>query len=216
MKSSMRKIAVLLLILCFGLMFVLERRSARREEQVFPSTDVEMAEEPSAGESAFLPLDAVSDVPEEEAVQAAPEVTVHVCGAVREEGVYVLQEGMRVVDAINRAGGLTEDADGAALNQAAFLKDGTRIYVPFQGESSPAAGGDPYLASGEKEDRIDLNTAGLEELMRLPGIGEMKAKAILSYREKNGAFQTAEDVMKVPGIKEGLYERIRDRVFVGS
>ena len=135
---------------------------------------------------------------------------VYVCGAVRHAGVYELTAGSRVCDAISAAGGLTEDADATAVNQADYLKDSQQITVPFLSETvegSSAAGGD---AGG----RININTAGPEELMKLRGIGASRAADIIAYREAHGPFESIEDIMLVSGIKTAAFEKIRDEITV--
>ena len=141
-------------------------------------------------------------------------------------GVYTLEEKSRVYQAIDRAGGFLEDADADFLNQADFLSDGMKLYVPTK-EEVKAAGelpkwqdvgkntGSAVEADREKEDSlVNINTAGEELLCTLPGIGSSKAMGIISYREKNGSFRQIEDIMNVEGIKEGLFQKIRDNISV--
>lgn len=157
----------------------------------------------------------------DESPQAEPErLYVQVCGAVKMPGVYELKQGSRVFQAIELAGGLREDACDRDLNQAQPLADGQKIYVCTQeeaaaGETAPegeAGGGGS--GGGSEDGKVHLNTAGLEELMTLPGIGESKAKLILSYREEHGSFAAPEDLMQIRGIKEGVYNKIKDRITV--
>ena len=135
---------------------------------------------------------------------------VHISGAVVRPGVYSLPEGSRLFDAVELAGGFGPDADEDYLNLAAVIEDGSKYHVPTIQESATAElpawqGGDP---------RVDINHAGLEELMSLTGIGEGKARAIIAYREEHGGFQKTEDIMKVSGIGEGLYANIQDEITV--
>lgn len=151
---------------------------------------------------------------------------VHICGAVSKEGVYTLPVGSRVTDGIEAAGGFCEDADVTFHNLAALLKDGQKIYVPTREETEAlslqerAEAGDGSLPGTEgsygtgAEKKVNLNTAGLAELMTLTGIGEAKAESILKYREKVGNFQSVEELMKVSGIGEAMFERIRDDIVV--
>lgn len=167
------------------------------------------------------------NLPEEEAV----ELVIHVCGAVTREGVYRLPAGARIIDAVDAAGGFTKEAAQSYLNQADHLEDGIQIYIPSKkeveewedraGEEPPGSigsiGGRQNPVNQEGADgKIDLNTAGKEELMNLPGIGEQKAEAILSYREAKGGFQQIEELMEIPGIKEGVFRKIEERVIVKS
>lgn len=146
---------------------------------------------------------------------------VHVCGAVLKEGVYALSAGSRVTDAITAAGGFREDADVSFHNLAAMLTDGRKIYVPTMEEtkefslSERTEGTENGLLGaygGTVEKKVNLNTAGLAELMTLSGIGEAKAESILKYREKVGRFQTVEELKKVSGIGDAMFERIRDEI----
>lgn len=156
-------------------------------------------------------------------------VVVHVCGAVVKEGVYDLPEGARVIDAIEAAGGFTEAAARSYWNQADYLEDGEQIYVPSKEEAAEweAAGTKPLVEHGGKkttdsvteaaeDGKVNLNEAGREELMSLPGIGESKAEAILSYREAKGGFQKIEELMEIPGIKEGIFRKLEERITIES
>ena len=142
------------------------------------------------------------------------EICVYICGAVHEPGVYELPEGSRVHEALEMAGGMTEEAAAYALNLARIAVDGEQIYVPdaeeIQGQSilSGSAGGLGY------EKKVNINTASMEELMTLTGIGEAKAESIIRYREENGGFQSIEDLMEIGGIKEGVFEKIKDDITI--
>ncbi len=153
--------------------------------------------------------------------KAAPgRICVYICGAVREAGVYELPEGARVYEAVEAAGGLREDANEIALNMALLLKDGQQVIIPRVGESLPGgAEAEPPgsgMAGASPGSRININTAGLEELMLLNGIGQARAAEIIAYRENNGFFRSTEDIMKVNGIKESIYEKIRDMITTGQ
>lgn len=176
------------------------RKTPSYREGVFDLTEKENETEHVAGEK--VPDTEAEDVSEEDTV-----CYVYVCGEVNVPGVYKLPAGSRVYEAIQLAGGLTEKADAAAVNQALLLADGQMIQVPAQGEES-------HTAIEEEDGRVDLNTADIRELMEIPGIGEAKAKSIIAYREQNGGFQSAEDVMKITGIKEGLYSKMKDYITV--
>lgn len=136
-------------------------------------------------------------------------ILVHVCGAVQNPGVYELEQSARVYEAIEKAGGVLPEAAAEQLNQAAGLNDGEQLYVPFEGETDLETGGQQETS---KESGVNINTAGKEELMTLPGIGESKAEAILSYREEHGAFQDVQELTNISGIKNGVYEKIKELV----
>ena len=136
---------------------------------------------------------------------------VYVCGAVRKSGVVRLPTGSRALDAVEAAGGLSEEADLDSINLARILTDGEKLYVPDETQGSRL-----WEETEEEETSalIDLNTAGVSRLCELPGIGKAKAEQIIAYREEYGAFQTIEDIMKVPGIKEAAFRKIKDRIIV--
>lgn len=144
------------------------------------------------------------------------EWVIYVTGAVQSPGVYQVPAGSRVEAGIKAAGGLVENADANALNLAAFVSDGATIYVPVSGESPsielPGVRLDPITV----ERLININTASVEILDTLPGIGPAKAAEIVAYRQKIGAFDTIEEIQDVPGIGPGLFEEIRDRISVAD
>ncbi|MBM6737286.1 MULTISPECIES: helix-hairpin-helix domain-containing protein [Clostridia] len=156
----------------------------------------------------------------QEPEQETDAIFVYVCGQVAAPGVYELSAGARVYQAIERAGGTLEGASPESLNLAQQAEDGQKIYVPSKEEAE--AGTFPQddswgAASSSREQgggKVNLNTAGLEELMTLTGIGQTRAEAIITYREEEGAFQAPEDIMKVDGIKEGIYEKLKDEITV--
>lgn len=139
-------------------------------------------------------------------------IYVYVCGAVAHAGVYELKTDSRVYEAIEKAGGFTEDAAVSGINQAALLKDEEQIYVPFTGEA-----GNLNQEAGQSEaesGKVNLNTATKEELMTLAGIGESKADSIIRYREEKGKFQSIEDIKQIEGIKDGVFQKIKDLITV--
>jgi len=129
---------------------------------------------------------------------------VHVAGAVARPGVYGLRPGDRVEDALAAAGGALTTGDPHALNLAAPLRDGQKVYVPFREEAASP--------SPQTERKVAINSATVKELEALPFIGEAKAREIVSYREAHGPFQRVEDLLLVPGIGPGTLERIRDLI----
>jgi len=156
-----------------------------------------------------------------EAAENVPESTgvwVHICGKVMSPGVYCLPVGSRVFQAVEAAGGFSEDAACDYLNLAGTVSDGMQIYVP--GAEEVKEGNVPLQTGGEgsetsKEDRrININTATKEELMTLKGIGESRAEDIIRFREDSGKFWKIEDIMKVPGIKEAGFRKIKDSIIV--
>lgn len=145
-------------------------------------------------------------------------LVIHICGAVQSPGVYFLEEGSRLYQAVDAAGGFKKDAGEEYLNLADILSDGEKIYIPTIQEAK-----EEMLSKETKEDgvtesvsdsKVNINTASAEMLCTLPGIGSSKAESIISYREIYGAFEETEDIMKVEGIKDGLFRKIKDKITV--
>lgn len=161
---------------------------------------------------------------------AQSEIYVHICGAVVNPGVYKLDEGSRVFEGIEAAGGFEEDACEDYVNLAGCLKDGERIVIPTKEEIEEAKADGSYQvlwaktesdmateetgASGSGAGLVNINTATESELGSISGIGAGKAAAIVQYRQENGSFASIEDIMKVSGIKEGTYDKIKDKITV--
>lgn len=173
---------------------------------------------------------------------ALQECYIHIYGAVKNPGVYRMEPGDRIFQAVERAGGFTDDACKDYVNQAKGVADGLKIWIPTKQEAEElheegAAAGMAAQRMGEAPDeacaadgneglfypqpeaqsggKININTAAQEELCTLTGIGEAKAQAIIAYREAHGGFEKPEDIMKVTGIKRSGYEKIRDQITVG-
>jgi competence protein ComEA len=145
-----------------------------------------------------------------------PPIVVHVVGAVPKPGVYEFPQGSRVRDAVAAAGGLLAEADPAALNLAAMLEDGQRLEIPYQAGAEPASASAQGINSEStpSADLININTATLEELDSLPGIGPTTAQKIIEYRQQHGPFQTIEDIMNVSGIGPATFDKIKDLITV--
>ena len=139
-------------------------------------------------------------------------IFVDIKGAVKNPGVYQMKAGDRVKDALDAAGGLTGEADSQKVNLAQRVEDQMVIVVPKVGEEATEipAGGTSKEAS--KDGKVNINTATVEELKTLKGVGEKKAEAIIEYRKKNGSFKTKEDLMKVRGIGKKLFESFQERI----
>ncbi|MBR1931660.1 MAG: ComEA family DNA-binding protein [Lachnospiraceae bacterium] len=137
-------------------------------------------------------------------------ICVYVCGAVEHPGVVELPEGSRVADALRAAGGFAPDAREDLVNLAEWIQDGQMLRFPGVDEV--------WIAEGEgKSDvngRIDINTADIAQLTALNGIGNARAQDIVTYREAHGRFETIEDIKKVPGIKDSIFEKISDQITV--
>ena len=170
-------------------------------------------------------------------------IKVYVCGAVKAPDVYSLPAGVRVIDAVNAAGGFAADAGYEYLNLAASVSDAQKVYIPTNAEieeaiaegeelygaqvnitsNTPGVSGSALSTdSGDQNDdqtggqdgKVNINQADRQTLMTLPGRGQSKADKIIAYREANGGFASIEDILLVGGIKEGLFNKVRDRICV--
>ena len=139
-------------------------------------------------------------------------IFVDIKGEVKNPGVYQMKVGDRVKDALDAAGGLTEEADSQKVNLAKRLEDQMVIVVSKVGEEAEAIPTGATSKEEAKEGKVNINTATVEELKTLKGVGEKKAEAIIEYRKKNGSFQTKEDLMKVRGIGKKLFESFQERI----
>lgn len=170
------------------------------------------AEQSEAGET----------LPETAETRSESTIYVHVCGHVKYPGVYQMQEGSRVYEAIDMAGGMLEEGAGDALNMAAVLEDGMRIMVPDLAQAAQMIeqgavfdpGSSASVSDRKSSGKVNLNRADVKELMTLTGIGQSRAEAIIRYREEIGSFERIEDVMKVSGIKESAFNKIKDDITV--
>ena len=142
-------------------------------------------------------------------------ITVDVKGAVKSPGIYDLPVGSRVNDAVQKAGGLTEQADSKALNLAQKVSDEALVYVPTKGEEAASQQAGPRTASStSKEKKVNLNKASLEELKQVKGLGGKRAQDIIDHREINGKFKSVEELKKVSGIGAKTIEKLKDYVTV--
>ena len=138
-------------------------------------------------------------------------VVVHVTGAVREPGVYALRRGARVVDAIERAGGITRQGNAVALNLASVLVDGEQVLVPELAPIGAAPEAGAGYATGTTG-LVHLNGASVGDLDALPGIGPATAERIIAWRDVNGGFSSVDQLLEVPGIGPARLEQLRDLV----
>lgn len=200
----------------------------REAESNAGDTDQNRKAEPSDGSTGRTEL---SDASSEE----AKTLVVHICGAVSAPGVYELPAGSRIIDAVEAGGGFLPEADEACCNLAEEIVDGCQIYIMTKmescadGQTEKKAGiqtsPDSDMQTTDRNVRsnsapalenglVNLNTADIAALMTLPGIGESRAKAIISYREQHGAFAQIEDIMKISGIKQAAFSKIKDKITV--
>lgn len=200
----------------------------REAESNAGDTDQNRKAEPSDGSTGRTELSDASS-------EKAKTLVVHICGAVSAPGVYELPAGSRIIDAVEAGGGFLPEAEEACCNLAEEIVDGCQIYIMTKSES--CADGQTEKKAGiqtspdsdmQTTDRnvrsnsapalenglVNLNTADVAALMTLPGIGESRAKAIISYREQHGAFAKIEDIMKISGIKQAAFSKIKDKITV--
>lgn len=164
------------------------------------------------------------DTEEEEKVKEPKEIAIHITGEVENEGIVRLKEGARMADAVEAAGGTTNEANLELINLAYLLKDGQKIYIPKISESDQVVFYDEVpigvIVDGSTEEnstldeKVNINTANIGELTTISGIGEKTAMKIIEYRETNGKFKTIEDIKNVSGIGEAKYENIKDYICV--
>ena len=164
----------------------------------------------------------VSESSLHETTQAAVEtIAVYLCGEVCKPGVYVLQAGSRLYQAVEEAGGLTANAQAEAVNLARILADSEQIYIPNISESIDQIENETQnvissaaVSSALSDGLLNINQASESDLMQLPGIGQVKAAAIVTYRNSNGPFSSIEEIKNVPGIKEAAFEKIKGMITV--
>ena len=222
MKSRLQLIVVLLFVGIAGLIFVFSGKNVENpselevveseEEQEISKVDIKS----SANEK--------TELQQEEIVEKLQsKIFVHICGEVKKEGVYQVESDARIVDAINAAGGLTNKAASYGINQAEKLKDGMQIYVPSKkeiektvrnGQALPISSSQRSSSENAQGDIININFASKEELMKIKGVGEAKAALIINYRETNGSFKNITDLMKIKGIKQKFFDKIKDNICV--
>ena len=184
-----------------------------------PSTQTSVKETNLPAEVAAISKDSSSEkvVKKEEQEESPGQdlITVDVKGAVKSPGIYDLPVGSRVHDAVQKAGGLTEEADSKSLNLAQKVSDEALVYVPTKGEeaaSQQAASG--TTPSTSKDKKVNLNKASLEELKQVKGLGGKRAQDIIDHRESNGKFKSVDELKKVSGIGAKTIEKLKDYVTV--
>lgn len=198
----------------------MEADSMQNQEKPLQEREKDVTEEESQEDVGTTETDATSEI-----------CYVYVCGAVARPGVYEVEKDTRICEVINYAGGLTSEAEITCINQALAVYDGLMLNIPTveqwkNGEFGLDENGFPVqvpkseqkLAEGNDssvdDGKVDINTATVEQLCTLPGVGTSRAESIITYREEHGAFENIEDIKKVTGIKDGLFEKIKDKIKV--
>lgn len=198
------------------------------KEESISLSSIEGTEQADLGKDQELSLsenqnkeNTVSTVVETEQLEPEEEkkasIFVYVCGEVNAPGVYELLSGARVYEAVEAAGGLSENAADNYVNLAQVIDDGEKILIPckediLNGTVTALENGSAQASS--EPGKININTADADALTTLPGIGEAKANSIISYREANKGFKSKEELMQIEGIKEGVYNKIKDLIII--
>lgn len=204
----MKKIQRLIILMVFALSFA---GCAKDTEIYLEQTQTEHVPETEN------PQEEVRTRKTDKETEALP-LVVYVCGEVVNPGVYELTSGMRICDAVDAAGGLTKKASRDYWNLAEELTDGQMLYFPTseEAEKRKDSAAETAADTGDAADgKVNINTADISQLLTIPGIGQTRAEAVLAYRQEHGSFQRIEDIMKVSGIKNGLFEKMKDYITVG-
>lgn len=141
-------------------------------------------------------------------------VYVDIGGCVKKPGVYEVSADSRIFEVIEKAGGVTDDADTSTVNQAETVSDGLKIIIPDKQNTAgnPAVSESSDMSGSSQTNKININTSDSSTLTDLPGIGPVTAEKIVSYREENGYFKTTEDIKNVSGIGEKTYEKLKSKI----
>lgn len=227
MFYMLRYMAVIIILLCTNIICSGCRNNEPAYISGVPEEGIETTVEDAVStdeDTETTVEDAVSTDEGTDCIGKEEDFPVYVCGAVVNPGVFYFHCGDIKQSALEAAGGFLESAAEGYVNLAQELVKGERVYFPYEDEIEAdtltdvdmgQTGADGIReAASENSGRLDINTATQAELMTLPGIGESKASRIISYREENGPFASIEDIMKIDGIKEGVYSRIKDRIAV--
>ncbi len=218
----MKKFLLILIgisIVLGGTIFILYKNNKEEKEEVVDIFKEEEKEE------------TVEELPKEEKKEEVSTVIVDIKGNVNNPGVYEVENGKRINDVINMAGGLTVDADTSNINLAKIVKDEMTIVIYSKEEvlekyksevcicDCPYITNDACITETSNEENntsnlVNINTANVDELMTLPGLGEAKARSIIEYRTKNGNFTSIESIKEVSGIGEAIFEKIKDYITV--
>ena len=180
-----------------------------------PTPQTPVKETNLQAEFAAVSKDSSTEKEEKEEPLEQDLITVDVKGAVKSPGIYDLPVGSRVNDAVQKAGGLTEQADSKSLNLAQKVSDEALVYVPTKGEESASQqAGSGAPSSTSKDKKVNLNKASLEELKQVKGLGGKRSQDIIDHREANGKFKSVDELKKVSGIGAKTIEKLKDYVTV--
>ncbi|MGM9987680.1 MAG: helix-hairpin-helix domain-containing protein [Bacillaceae bacterium] len=192
-KYKLIGIGVILICLCAGFLYI------KRENR-------QIADE--------VKISGMNETVQQEEEEQSNEIYVDIKGAVNKVGVYAFEQGERVKDAVEKAGGFRDDANLKSVNLAQLLEDEMVLYIPKNGEETDEEIAIEGVGSTSKDGKINVNKADSNELQTIPGIGPSKAGEIIAYREQNGPFKTVEDLQNVSGIGEKTVEKLKQYVIV--
>lgn len=205
-KTETQKQKTVFLIMVYSIFLVLLTGCGKAQQEVLLLGQSDLSESGEAQQETGQTAEYGSETDNRQAA----EICVYVCGAVKTAGVVFLPEGSRAADALEAAGGFSQEAAQEAVNLAEKLTDGQQLFFPTQEEQKELEQKEAEAASG----LVDINHAGQEELCTLPGIGASRAADIIAYRDSVGKFTVCEDIMQVNGIKESVYNKIKDKITV--
>lgn len=191
-----------------GTFLIFSAGCGKKEVTFVQTEEIQEKEGQLSGESAYNEQDQA--LQEEKEPQ---QIFVYVCGAVKSPGVYELPAEARAFEAVEKAGGFSDEAYEEALNLAKPLEDGEQLFIPTSAQWELGIEARGMEEGKEASDGlVNINTASKEELCTLPGVGDSRAESIISYREEHGGFQSIEEIKNVTGIKDGLYKKIKDKI----
>jgi len=197
-KKYVKAILLLLMILSAGFCYSCDRGEVLSSLESIPAAQTQETEKSQ----------------EAPPTEARVRYYVYICGEVKYPGVYEMEAGERIYQVVERAGGYTQAAAADYLNLAEPVADGMKLVVPDQNELAQAPELYEPMGLSRETAKINLNTATKEQLMTLRGIGEARAGDIIRYRETHGSFSCIEDIMKVSGIKDAAFQKIKESITV--
>ena len=214
-KIIISAVLLLILVVAFAIYMIIENENHSEID-----LENEALEQNTENAGNIANLEVVNEIAEDK-----EKIAVHITGEVKKEGIIYLNQGARIVDAIDAAGGETEEADLSQVNLAYELQDGQKIYIPNKKEKisqyiTENSGTNVIIEDSNTSTqkggsgKVNINTANQSELDRLPGIGPSLAERIIEYREENGNFKNIEDLQNVKGIGDAKFADIKDKVTV--
>lgn len=213
MKKLKKKEIVLIIIFLTAVIFLnIKDFRFKMNEKLLIEESLDNKENKNTANTGDENKEGSSDEVEKEASKPV-DIKVDICGAVKKPGVIILKEGDRVIDAINKAGGLTDKADILRINRSKYVYDSEKIIIPEIGEDINIESSNELDQIGIDK-KININTASKDELARLDGIGESISERIIKYRQNNKGFKNIKEIMNVSGIGESKFKQIKDSIKV--